>query len=106
MRGLPLAKSKWGEISYNPFRQEDFFQDKPFVGYTETDSAHKRKGLALRRLEIMNVLAKALYGFPLHSGILGEDNDARKVWGKLVDKKRARKIEENELGRVRYVFAE
>jgi len=91
----------FGELRYNPFRQDDFFRDKPFVGYTETLEKYRKKGLGTRRLKIMNALSQSLYGLPLHSDVslIGE---AEAVWKGLVRGGVADKLEE--IGKNRYFF--
>ena len=97
-----------GEIRFALTNTRDFFRDKPFVGWTETEPGHQRQGLGKRRLLIMNLAATALYKHPLHSGTLMSD-DAESLWQKLTADGLAEKYTEKDTayknGLVRYKFS-
>jgi len=47
--------------------EHDFFKNRPFVENTYTDHWARKRGLGTRRLQVMNALALASHGYPLHS---------------------------------------
>jgi len=91
----------FGEVRWRLTGVTDYFKDKPFVGFTETRRPFRRKGLAERRLRIMNALARQKYGLPVHSDTV-ISADARKLWEKLAGEGKARKYKEGEHDR--YVY--
>jgi len=58
-----------GEIRFKFDSQENFFKDKPFVGFTYTEYDLCKQGLGTRRIAMMNGLTKVLFGLPLHSDV-------------------------------------
>lgn len=82
---VEMSKSRYighGEIRFNPNSEEPFFKDKPFVGFTNTEEAFRRRGIGTRRLEIMNGLTNILFNLPLHSSQFKEDykKDSESPW--------------------------
>jgi hypothetical protein len=76
---------------------------KPYVGYTETDETHRREGLGLRRLRLMNRLALREYDQPLHSDPNADVSDeAKAVWLKLVNSGEAEFFHDEEYPRFRF----
>ena len=57
---------------------------KSIVSNTENTEGYHKKGLARRRLFIMNALSKSFGSGPLCSGVFAE-SDAERVWKKLAD---------------------
>ena len=73
----------YGEIRYNEARKTDYFNNKPFIGYTDTNKDYRRKGLGRRRLRTMNAISLYLYGLPLHSDTL-IGNESGSIWKGLL----------------------
>lgn len=91
-----------GEVRYHLTNNEDYFKDKPFVGFTETEKEHRRAGLAERRLRLMNALSQQKYGKPIHSDTVITE-EARRLWEKLVDEGKARMYKEGRHDRFVYM---
>lgn len=77
--------------------------DKPFVGFTRTESGHTRKGLGMRRIKLMNQLALKRHGQVLYSDP-GDDitYEAKKVWEKLVESGEAERVQDENYSRFRF----
>jgi hypothetical protein len=95
----------YGEIRWHLENADEYFKDKPFVGYTKTMEGHRRQGLAERRLRLMNAVAREKYGLPIHSDTVIAEG-AKAMWEKLVKEGRARKYKEGEHDRYVYEDAE
>jgi hypothetical protein len=97
----------YGEIRMNVSNPSAYFKDKPFVGFTKTNTDRKRQGYGMRRLRAMNALSEMAYSLPLHSDSLMTP-DAEAVWKKLVDEGVAEAYEETSGGErsQRYVFTQ
>lgn len=86
--------SGYSEIRYNLSKQDnEYFKDKPFIGFTRTSPEFARLGLATRRLLTMNALSQAKYNKPIYSGTLISEQ-AKKLWEKLVERGEAKKFKE------------
>jgi len=96
-----------GELRYAKTDTRAYFQQKPFVGYTETVVEHMRKGLGRRRLFAMNALAQHLFGLKLHSDTCLSE-EAERLWRRLVREGIAKQYTETDTSRedglVRYKF--
>lgn len=96
-----------GEVRFSLNNDEDFFLDKPFVGYTHTEEEFREIGLGVRRLVIMNALTQSLYGLPLHSAIFVQDGEMKEApmgaWKKLVKLGQAEIFKEAEKDRYRFL---
>lgn len=86
----------YSELRFNISNRSEYFQDKPFVGYTNTEQKYRKKGLGTRRLLMMNAFSKALYSLPLYSDTL-VSGDAKPVWEKLVDQGKAKKLKKEKM---------
>lgn len=92
-----------GEIRYNYTSKEDFFVDKPFVGFSSTEDEFLRKGYGLERLKLMNELTKSIYHLKLHSSTTIRDN-ARKVWSeRLIKEGSAKQYFQEERERFQFI---
>jgi hypothetical protein len=100
-----------GEVRYNITDRREFFLNKPFVGYTESDPLISnpkekklvRQGFGIRRLRLMHALTMSEYGLPLYSDTGGGVDPEPLVWEKLVRIGEARKLDLPD-GRRRYVM--
>ncbi|MDO8621940.1 MAG: hypothetical protein Q7R80_01800 [bacterium] len=92
----------WGEIRYNITDPASYFKEKPLVGYTRTEPEFQRRGYGLRRLIVMNAMAHAFFGFPLHSDTVIRP-EAERRWEDLVRTGRARKYKEGKYDRYRFI---
>jgi hypothetical protein len=100
-----------GEVRYNITDKREFFLNKPFVGYTESDPLISdpkekklvRRGFGLRRLRLMHALTMSEYALPLYSDIGGGMDPEPLVWEKLVRIGEAKKLDQPD-GRRRYVM--
>lgn len=90
------------EIRNNITNPSPYFRDKPFVGYTKTEDMFRNRGLATRRLLIMNQITRMFYGLELHSDTL-ITKEARGLWERLVGEGKAIKYKEGELDRFKFV---
>jgi hypothetical protein len=84
-----------GELRYDISSDDEFFKNKPFVGFTETEKEYHKTGLGRRRLFLLNALAQSLYDQPLYSSTLIAD-EARSLWEKLVVEGKAEKFKEGD----------
>lgn len=89
----------YSELRNNISNLREYFRDKPFVGYTETEKDFRNQGLGTRRLLLMNAFSGAQYSLPLNSDTL---NSEVSVWEDLVQKGQAQKFQEGE--HLRYSF--
>lgn len=93
----------FGEVSFVEGSDNPRIKGKPYVAYTETLEVGKHKGLNVRRLQVMNELAKLHFGYPLHSDHSGDtEPEARASWDKLVSQGLAELYDEEGLGRYRF----
>lgn len=90
------------ELRYALTDQQDFFKDKPFVGFTNTEDDFVRQGLAVTRLEDANAYSLAEHGYLLHSGDLVAD-EAKGAWAKLIAAGKAEEYEDRP-GKTRFRF--
>jgi hypothetical protein len=85
-----LTKIGHGEIRYDFLSKREFFTEKPFVGYTNTEEEYRRKGFGIQRLRVMNALTYMFFNLPLNS-----DNtiwpSAKRCWERLAEVKEAEK---------------
>jgi len=91
----------YGEMRKNLNNPDDYFKDKPFVGYTRTTDKHLKQGLGMQRLYIMNALTQMLYDLPLNSDTTLVTS-AKRLWERLVQRSHAKKYKQGEHDR--YVF--
>ena len=92
----------FGELRLNLSDSRNYFKDKPFVGYTQTERTFQRRGLGTRRLRLMNAISNMLYSLPLHSDtLLGQES--RGVWEKLVRAGLARKYKQGKHDRFSFI---
>jgi hypothetical protein len=82
------------EIRFAADREDSYFKNKPFVGWTETLEDFRGEGLGRRRLLVMNTASLALYGHLLHSGTLQHDPAVSKMWDRLVEEDLATRYSE------------
>lgn len=94
-----------GEIRFNPeSKNEEFFKDKPFVGFTQTVRHLRGQGRGTDRLRLMNGLCRVLFDLPLHSDTFTmHEKDAEGPWKRLVKENKARSYQFGK-DRVRYHF--
>ncbi len=91
-----------GELRLGLETEEEYYKDKPTVGYTFTKEDYQNQGLGKRRIEIMNAFSRMDHGLPLYSDTLMADKNAEKVWQSLEQKGKAKKIQEGDT--YRYVY--
>ncbi len=72
-----------GEVRFNRDSEEDYFKDKPFVGWTLTENARSNEGLGSRRLLVMRLATAAEFGLVLHSDTLITES-ATRIWERMV----------------------
>lgn len=73
----------YGEIRYNEMRKDNYFKNKPFVGFTTTGENYKKQGFGTRRLKTMNALSLRMFGLPIHSDtLIGEES--KRIWQRLL----------------------
>ncbi len=90
-----------GELRYNISDKDEFFKNKPFVGFSETEKEFQKQGLGKRRLLLMNAYSQMLYQLPLYSSDIITPK-AENIWVQLEGEGLAQKlIGEN---RKRYVM--
>ena len=77
------------EVRFNSASEEDYFKDKPFVGWTSTEKEARHEGLGRRRLIVMKFAAAAEFGLALHSDTVFSHEDVGKIWERLVDEGQA-----------------
>lgn len=66
----------------------------PFVGDTFTNEQFRREGYARRRLEVMNAVAKIIYGSVLHSSLIPTpEPEAIQLWKKLTEESQAEEFQ-------------
>ncbi|MBW3013676.1 hypothetical protein KY335_00370, partial [Candidatus Woesearchaeota archaeon] len=107
-----------GELRYSLEPEMDFFKNKPFVGFTETEEEFRERGLAIRRLVLMNALSQIFFGFPLNSNERSMHPGGMAAWRHLAREGKARRYRQDmrrprdvRMGkppkyRMRYVFVE
>lgn len=93
--------SGYSELRMALTKQTEFFKDKPFVGFTQTEEPLRGLGIGETRLRIMNSIAHAKYGHPLHSDTLLQES-AKRIWERLVENGEAEKFSEGEHERFRF----
>lgn len=76
-----------GEIDHKTFDGEN----KPTVGDSVTTVQHRKNGLGMRRLKLMNALSRMVYQTPLTSGVIIH-NSEKDLWEKLVGDDKAERI--------------
>jgi len=79
----------------------DYFVNKPFVGFTRTNEGFLREGLAYKRLIEANDYSVAEHGHVLNSDSLMRE-EARKVWEKLEVEGKVERYDEGEKVRFRF----
>ncbi|MFA7298272.1 MAG: hypothetical protein WC010_01370 [Candidatus Absconditabacterales bacterium] len=84
-------------------KDEDFFKDKPFVGFTDTEDDYKNKGYGKKRIQTMNMISKQTRGLKLHSDVLFSDPNAQKIRERL-EKEGLAKRYKRKNGRDRFCF--
>lgn len=77
---------------------EEYFKNKPFVGWTETNEDLRKSGMGTRRLFLMNAIAQMCYGLPLYSDTVNSPQ-MKKIWEKLVESGNAIKFKEGDKDR-------
>lgn len=95
------AEQGHGDIRKNISSDDPYFVDKPFVGQTTTEEKYRRKGLATRRLLMMNALSHTYFGLPINSDT-NISPEAKSIWKGFVDSDLAVKYKEGE--KDRFVF--
>jgi hypothetical protein len=96
-----MSKIGHGEIRMALHNRRKYFRNKPFVGYTETNSDMQGQGLGTRRLLVMNALCQMFYGLPLNSSTLVSEL-AKRRWERLATEGKARMYMEGK--KQRFVF--
>ncbi len=91
-----------GELRFNSKSTDPFFQQKPFVGYTETTELYRKQGLGIRRLCMMNTYSSQFYNLVLYSSDAMEKSLSKFAWEKLVTQSLASKLTLE--GKIRYCF--
>jgi len=71
----------------------EYFKDKPFIGWIETDKNLRGRGLGTRRLYLINAYSRMLYGLPLYSDTVNSP-EMKSLWETLVKQGKAEKFEE------------
>lgn len=66
-------------------------KNKPTVGDSFTAIQHRKNGLGMRRLKMMDALSRIIYQTPLASGIIIHDSE-KNLWEKLVENGKAERI--------------
>ena len=89
----------YSELRNNISNPSEYFKDKPFVGYTETEKEFRNHGLGTRRLLLMNAFSLTQYGRPLNSDTL---NSEMSLWENLVKRGLAKKFQKSK--NIRYSF--
>ncbi|MDQ5883583.1 MAG: hypothetical protein QG654_497 [Patescibacteria group bacterium] len=94
-----------GELRFAKDSEDEFFKDKPFVGFTDTEENFRRQGLGERRLLEMGAYSRQIYNLPIYSDTLISEN-AKALWNKFVSLGMAEVFIENSGGRSheRYVL--
>lgn len=80
---------------------EEYFRNKPFVGWIETNEDSRKSGLGTKRLFLMNAISQMCYSQPVYSDTLNSPQ-MKNVWEKLVELGSATKFRER--NHDRYVF--
>lgn len=78
-----------GEVRFNPLSEDDYFKEKPFVGWTASEEEFRHEGLGRRRLLVMKLATSAEFGLALHSGTVHSDDNVIKIWERLVSEGKA-----------------
>lgn len=81
--------------------EDEFFKDKPFVGFTRTEEDFQCRGYGRKRLFVMNHLTHMLFGLPLHSSTLIAP-PAESLWKRLAKEDLVETYREG--AHVRYCF--
>jgi hypothetical protein len=81
-----------------PEEYTEYFKDKPFIGWIETDKNLRGQGLGTRRIYLMNAYSRMLYGLPLYSDTVNSP-EMENLWETLVRRGEARKFKEVEYNR-------
>ncbi len=91
-----------GELRYQPEAKEkdEYFKDKPFVGFTRTENDFLQKGFAKRRLLAMGAYSEMQWHLPLYAG--DQNKTADKVWKSLVNENLAEEVPTQSKLRKRY----
>jgi hypothetical protein len=87
-----------GEIDHETFDGIN----KPTVGDSFTAVQHRKNGLGMRRLKMMDALSRMVYQTPLTSGVIIH-NSEKDLWEKLVEDGKAERIPSGK-GPQRYRF--
>jgi hypothetical protein len=82
------------KVSYIPTPNVSFEHGKPIIHHTETEPAFQKKGLAIRRLLVMNAITQSVYGLPLHSDLTHLSPHATSAWEHLVRDGKAEQFED------------
>jgi len=82
------------ELRYN-LSDSEYFQNKPFIGYTNTEEKYQKTGLGMRRIFLLDALAKTFYNHSVCSDTVITDQ-AKSLWEYLVQDGKAKKFKEGE----------
>ncbi len=77
-------------------------KNKPTVGDSFTAGQHRKNGLGMRRLKMMDALSRMIYQTPLTSGVIIHDSE-KNLWEKLVQDGKVERIPSGK-GPQRYRF--
>ncbi|TSC64423.1 MAG: hypothetical protein G01um101491_292 [Parcubacteria group bacterium Gr01-1014_91] len=89
-----------GELRYQPESDEEYFKDRPFVGFNQTEKEFRKRNFAFKRLIEMGSYSVMQWGLPLYSG--DQNADADKVWQKLMREGMAEEVPTDNPIRKRY----
>lgn len=90
------------EIRFNLSKNNEYFKNKPFVGFTRTHEKFKGNKLGAKRLKMMNEVSHALYEQPLSSDTIITD-PAKKVWEEFINGGEAEKFKDGKNDRYRFL---
>jgi hypothetical protein len=85
-------------------QDSDFFRDKPFVSWTQTQEESRQRGLGMRRLRVMGAMSQEIFNLPLYSDTNMTDQ-ARRLWERIVTEGGAKMIKDDK-GHERFVASE
>lgn len=91
------------ELRLNISNQIIYFKGKPFVGFTRTAEDFQSEGLGERRLRVANAYSLEQYNVSLNSSAVIEE-EAKRIWERLVEKGDAEKYKEGKHERFRFVI--
>lgn len=69
----------------------DYFIDKPYIFYIETEEGFKQQGLGERKMSVLNACSRAMFGLPLYSGGPNSFGMLRR-WSRLIQNGQAERV--------------